>query len=116
MSMFDKGKYADFEYAKLHSKLVAPVDADVEREKHGYDVSEEKIIKCADCNKKLVEIITVQESDEIKMVIAECPCGGSSFLYEVKGRTFIQPVEGRELGEMPVEIKDKVMHITIKVL
>lgn len=111
MGMFSRDEIPD-----EFDGVVSPVDVDVEREKRGYEVLEDKIIKCADCGIKLVEIIMVQDSKETKRVTAECPCGGSSFIYEVKGKTFIQPVEGRALADMPMDIKDGVMYITVKVV
>lgn len=96
--------------------LVTPVDVEVERERHNYKTLEERIIKCADCGLKLVEIIKVKENDGRKAVLATCPCGGGSFLYEVEGQTLIQAVEGMSISDMPIETVDGVMHITIEVI
>jgi len=67
--------------------------------------------------KKLVDVIKVKENDAlIRVVTAECPCGGSSFIYEVTGETYLQASEGREIGDMPTDIIDSIIHLTIKVI
>jgi DNA-directed RNA polymerase subunit RPC12/RpoP len=86
-------------------------------ESKGYEVLQEDTIKCADCGKKLVDVIKVKEDDSQKKVVkVECPCGGESFIYEVVGHTYLQAFEGCAIGDMPTEFIDDVMHITIKVV
>jgi len=111
MGMFSRDEIPD-----EFDGLVSPVDVDVEREKRGYEVLEEKIIKCADCGKKLVEIIKVHDDPTKKRIQCECACGGGSFIYEVEGKTYIMAVEGRTISDMPMDIIDGVMHITVKVI
>ena len=113
MTMFDKGKYnRDDDWA-----LMTPVEGEVEREKRGYQLLEDKIIKCADCGKKLVEVVKATEHQSKKTIMATCPCGGSSFIYEVEGQTLMQPIEGMAIEDMPIEVDDNdVMHITVKVV
>jgi len=86
-------------------------------EKQGYEILQDDTIKCADCGKKLVDIIKVKEDEtQVKVIKAECPCGGESFLYEIVGHTYMQASEGRVIGDMPTEVIDNVMHITVKVV
>lgn len=109
MNMMDKGSD--------NWALITPVDLEVEREKHGYKILKDDTIKCADCGKKLVDIIKVKEDEsQRKAIDAECPCGGSSFLYIITGHTYMQASEGRAIGDMPTEVKHGVMHMTVKVI
>lgn len=96
--------------------LVTPVDTGVEREEQGYQILEDKVICCGDCGKELVQIIMVQDADEHKRIKAKCPCGDESFIYEVKGKTFIQPAVGRNIVDMPMELDNGWMNITIEVI
>jgi len=84
---------------------------------NGYTLLQEDTIKCADCGKKLVDVIKVKENQTLmKVVTVECPCGGSSFVYEITGETYLQAAKGREIGDMPTDIIDDVIHLTIKVI
>lgn len=113
MNMFsklgDKDKNSDW-------ALITPVDTDVEREKKGYSVLEDSTIKCGDCGRKLVDVIKVlEDSSIVKIVKVSCFCGGESFLYELTGNTYMQAAKGVAIVDMPTEIRDGTMHITIKV-
>jgi len=97
--------------------LHTPVDLEVEREKQGFEILKDDTIKCADCGTKLVDIIKVKEDDSIvKVIKAQCFCGGTSFLYEIIGQTYMQASKGRAIVDMPTEIKDGVIHMTVKVI
>jgi hypothetical protein len=108
--MNDKGKGGWF--------YNTPVDTDVERKKKGYAVLEDKTVDCADCGESLLEVIKVQDSEEMKVVDALCPfCGGSSFLYEVKGKTYIQAFEGLAIQDMPMDfLEDGTIRVTVEVV
>jgi len=108
----NRGKYSGDSWA-----LMTPVEGEVEREKRGYKLLEDRTIKCADCGKKLVEVVKVTEQEFKKTIKAICPCGVSSFIYEVLGQTLMQPAEGMIIEDMPTEVDDdNVMHITVKVI
>jgi len=112
MNMMNRGKYSGDNWA-----LITPVDTDVEREKQGYELLDDKIIQCADCGRSLIEIIKVKEDDSIiKQIKALCPCGGSSFLFEIRGHTYLQAVEGLYIDNMPTECDGNIIKMTIEVL
>lgn len=86
-------------------------------DKQGYEILQDDTIKCADCGKKLVDIIKVKEDDKIvKIIKAQCPCGGESFIYEVLGHSYMQAAEGLVIGDMPTELIDGNIHITVEVV
>jgi len=95
----------------------APVDTSVEREKHGFDVLKDDTIKCADCRRKLIDIIQVKEDEGIiKEIQVQCYCGGSSFIYEIKGHTFMQAAKGVAIVDMPTRVVGNITYITIEVI
>ena len=76
MNMMNRGKYSG------DDAINTPVDLEVERPRHGYKILNDDIIKCADCNRKLIEVVKVREDIElVKKIKVICPCGGESFLY-----------------------------------
>lgn len=85
----------------------------------GFKLLEESHIKCADCGKKLVEIIKVKDEDRIvKNIKAQCPyCDGESFVFRVTGFSYIQAVEPLSIEDMPTEFEeDGTMHITVEMI
>lgn len=67
----------------------------VEREKKGYEILEDKMIKCGDCDKKLVNVVKIKESSKQNIILVNCPyCGGTSFKYRSEGEIIMQAVPG----------------------
>lgn len=96
--------------------LITPVDQ-VEHEKQGCVLLKEDVIKCADCGKKLLNIIKVKESSTIKEIEALCPyCSGSSFLYRVEGETFFQAYNKLAIDDMSVDTIDNITKMKVKVI
>lgn len=97
--------------------LKVPVDQDVEREKRGYQILQDTIIKCANCQKELVEVIKIKENKKIKNAIkALCPyCNDCSFWCQITGEIALQAVEGLYMIDMPMDIRNDVRFTTIKV-
>lgn len=99
--------------------LITSVDTEVEREKLGYQILQDDTIKCADCGKKLINIIKVKEDDSIvKDITVKCYCGGSSFKYRIAGHTYMQAVQGVTITNMPTNIdgETNIMKITIETM
>jgi hypothetical protein len=93
------------------------VTEEIPIESKGYKILKDDTIKCADCGKKLVDIIKVKENESLRKVIsARCPCGGESFLYVITGETYMQASEGRAITDMPTEVKDGIVHMTVEVI
>lgn len=64
------------------------------------EIKEKMTIKCADCDKHILEVITVKDGKEsLTKLKVYCKCGGSSFLTTVLGTYKICPVE-------PFSLKD----------
>lgn len=84
----------------------------------GYELLKEDNIKCANCKKKLVEIVKVKENEsKVYEIKASCPfCGDSSFIYRISGQIFIQAASGVTIEDMPMEIVNEVMKTDIKVI
>ena len=58
-------------------------------------------VKCADCDKTLLQLVRVQITEERQKLIVDCPfCDGESWLVELSGKNFQSPPEGLLLGEM----------------
>ena len=90
---------------------------EIEVEEKGFELLQDDTIKCADCGIPLISIIKVREDDTIqKRIKAVCTCGGESYMYEIKGDTYMQAVEGLAIEDMPMDIIDNIMNITIKVI
>jgi transcription elongation factor Elf1 len=83
----------------------------------GYEVLKEDFIKCASCNKSLVEIVKVKEDpSRVHIIIAECPfCGDASFRYKIEGVIYISGVATTTIVDTLTEVKDDKMYSTIKV-
>ena len=99
--------------------IVTPVDLEVEREKKGYELLTENVIKCGDCRASLLDIIKVLENDSIiKEIKATCPrCGGESFIYRMAGSSYLQAVSGLAINNMPTNIdKEGIIHMTVELI
>lgn len=84
----------------------------------GYELLKEDNIKCANCKKKLVEIVKVKENEnKVYEIKASCPfCKDGSFIYRISGQIFIQAAPGVTIEDMPMEIINGVMKTDIKVI
>ena len=107
----------DFYYKTTIGKDGERVTEEIPIESKGYKILEDKTIDCADCGQSLIDVIKVKEDESIvKVIKAECPCGGESFLYQVTGHTYLQAYEGRTIEDMPIDLQDNIIHMTIKVI
>jgi DNA-directed RNA polymerase subunit RPC12/RpoP len=102
----------------MNKKLTIPVDQ-ISSERHNYTILKDDIVKCANCNKPLLDVLKIQEDTNIISTIkVECPyCSDSSFWYKISGKIYIQSHEGLSITDMPIE-KDNngVIHSNIKVI
>ena len=70
-------------------------------------------IDCADCNKPLLKMICVRNTDKIQKVIVNCPyCEGQSWMNDLVGDYFQAPPEGLQLGE--VEENEGMFKLTME--
>jgi DNA-directed RNA polymerase subunit RPC12/RpoP len=108
----------NMDYRDTSSTLIkTPVDFEVEREKQGYELLKDDTIKCGNCSKPLISVIKVREEDTTTNIKATCPyCNDSSFWYQIKGKIFIQAVEGLAMADMPMKIQNGIQFTTIKVV
>jgi Zn finger protein HypA/HybF involved in hydrogenase expression len=83
---------------------------------------EDVTVLCADCNKSLVIIRVVSDTDQISNLKCNCPyCNGSSFVTRVKGKIYIDYCEGINIDDIDYPVGrdgkyDEVSTINIKVL
>jgi ssDNA-binding Zn-finger/Zn-ribbon topoisomerase 1 len=69
-------------------------------------------IQCADCEKTLLRMLKMEESDFEFSVTCTCPfCGGSSWRVELQGRYYQDVVDGTRLGEVIVEENDFTIEV-----
>ena len=88
----------------------------VEKEKIGYTLLKQDVIKCGNCNKPLVSVIMVQNNDDRHAIKAYCPyCKDCSFWYQITGKICIQAVEGLSMIDMPTNIRNGINFTEIKV-
>lgn len=83
----------------------------------GYEVLKEDFIKCASCNRSLVEVVKVKEDpSRVHIIIAECPfCGDASFRYKIDGVIYIGGTSNTTIIDTLTDIKDGKMYSTMKV-
>lgn len=81
-----------------------------------------KKIKCADCNKNLMNYwIHSPDVQEVKTVICNCPfCGGSSFKVDICGKFWYGPI-GKDESSNPttvlnIDYNDKENLFTVEVI
>lgn len=72
------------------------------RNELGYADLENQTVKCADCNKKLLLLKKVKESNKEELIQVQCICGGTSFKVRLHGVYYFLPVETLNL----LDIKD----------
>ena len=74
---------------------------------------EELSVKCADCDKPLLEMLFVRDSEKRRKLIINWPfCKGQSWTHELNGDYFQAPPEGLKLGEM--EEKDGLYELNME--
>ena len=68
---------------------------------------QEDVIRCANCNKGLIEVAKVKEDlSRTHVIIAECPfCGDTSFRYKVDGQIYMSAVNGTVINDAITEQK-----------
>ena len=65
-------------------------------------------VACADCDKVLLRLVRIRQSEERQKLIVECPfCDGESWIAELSGKYFQSPPEGLMLGEMEEEEEEE---------
>lgn len=70
--------------------------------KQEFEVNEKFTIKCADCDRFLLDIITLKDGKvSLTKIQVHCPCGGKSYITPVLGTHKICPVE-------PLTFKDVI--------
>ena len=95
--------------------LITPVEQK-EIEKQGYSLLQDDNIRCGNCDKPLVDIIKVKETDTSTAVKVHCPyCDDTSFWYKIKGKIYLQAVDGLHIASAPIEIKNEIIYSTIEV-
>ena len=82
------------------------------------EILKEEKIKCAGCNKPLVDVLKVKEDKGINTAIkVHCPhCNDSSFWYKVSGKIYIQSVDGLSIADAPVEKRNGILFTTITMI
>jgi DNA-directed RNA polymerase subunit RPC12/RpoP len=87
-------------------------------EKQGFLLAKEDTIKCANCNKSLIQVLQVKEDTSIiTSIVVECPyCSDTSFRYKISGKIYLQATEGNSIDTMPMDIKDGIRYTRIKVI
>lgn len=66
-------------------------------EHQGYTLKDQKIIRCNNCSKDLIDIIKVKDSDVEIVVQGLCTkCGEKTFKKSFKGKVYIVPCDGVE--------------------
>ena len=62
------------------------------------------IIKCADCERPLVEMVKSHDSDKLQKITACClgdtGCGGESWVTPLSGEYRMRPCDGRSITDM----------------
>ena len=69
-------------------------------------------IHCADCEKTLLKMVRIEESDFEFSVLCSCPfCGGESWRVELQGRYYQDAADGTILGEVTAEGNDFTIEV-----
>lgn len=61
---------------------------------------QESVVKCADCNTKLLKLVKIKDSENTIKMTVKCPCGGSSFLVKLEGKYGFFPVDGYSISNI----------------
>lgn len=87
-------------------------------EQQGYSLLKEDKIRCANCQKPLIEVIKVKEDSSINTAMrARCPfCGDKSFWYKISGKICVQAVDGLSIANSPVDIRNNIRFTNIEVV
>jgi len=73
-------------------------------------------VKCADCDKALLQLVRVQQSEEKQKLVVECPfCDGESWIVELSGKYFQAPPEGLMLGEMEEQEEENSFRLIMEI-
>jgi len=73
------------------------------------------IIKCADCEESLVEMVKSHDSDKLQKIIAHCSvddCGGESWVTLLSGEYRVRPSSERSITDMDYN-EDGVSHLYV---
>tara|TARA_Y100000401_G_C8307891_1_gene218006 strand:+ start:271 stop:558 length:288 start_codon:yes stop_codon:yes gene_type:complete len=69
-------------------------------------------IQCADCEKTLLKMVKIGESDFKFSVLCTCPfCEGTSWRVELQGRYYQDTADGTFLGEVVAEANDFTIEV-----
>lgn len=93
--------------------IITPIEQK-EIEKQGFSFLQDDIIVCGNCNKQLIQIIKVKNTDDTQAIKVSCPyCGDHSFWYKIKGKIYMQPKKDLFIYDAPVEIRGDILYSTI---
>lgn len=85
----------------INAEVTSPLD----RESLGYKIIKEDAIRCGNCQKRLITILKVIESDIKNYFIVKCPyCGDKSFKYLIMGKVYIAPADNLVVGKVDTEM------------
>lgn len=95
--------------------IITPVEQK-EVESKGFSFLHNDILHCSNCNKPLIDIIKVKETDRVTAIKVKCPyCNDTSFWYKIKGKIYLQAVDGLYISSAPIEVKNEIIYSTIEV-
>jgi len=73
-------------------------------------------VKCADCDKTLLQLVRIRPSEEEQKLVVDCPfCDGESWITELSGKYFQSPPEGLLLGEMEEEEEENSFRLIMEI-
>ena len=87
---------------------------EAEAKKVKVEMLDQHEVKCGACDKTLIMMLKISESEEKQKLLVNCPfCGGQSWLFEMSGKYFQAPAEGLGLANM--EENDGVFILDLEV-
>lgn len=76
---------------------------------------EEINIKCADCEKTILQMMKTRDSEDILHLIVSCPfCEGESWSVELKGKHHQKTVDGTKIDDFIVVDNENILIKVIK--
>lgn len=95
--------------------IITPVEQKV-IEKQGFTFLQNDTVHCGNCNKPLIDVIKVKETETVTAIKVKCPhCNDTSFWYKIKGKIYLQAVDGLHISSAPIDVKNDIIYSTIEV-